>query len=156
MRSWKAGIKASVSPSPLHNIVKPFVSQTNVIVPCSFVQVVEFVKKNVGTYTPLLAGNSVYMDFLFLKVWQSIFMCLYLSLNEITHGYVMDMAQLHYSGASIIHSPIGLAFILSNTSILLDNVQYSYQTPFIFMHTDVHIHTHTHQCLGLQCLWWEC
>ncbi|XP_027091839.2 oligoribonuclease [Coffea eugenioides] len=30
-------------------------------------QVVEFVKKNVGTYTPLLAGNSVYMDFLFLK-----------------------------------------------------------------------------------------
>ncbi|XP_057953482.1 oligoribonuclease isoform X2 [Malania oleifera] len=30
-------------------------------------QVVEFVKKNMGTYTPLLAGNSVYMDFLFLK-----------------------------------------------------------------------------------------
>ena len=69
-------------------------------------------------------------------------MCLYLSLNEITHGYVMDMAQLRYSGASIIYSPIGLAFILSNTSILLDNVQYSYQTPFIFMHTDVRIHTH--------------
>lgn len=31
-------------------------------------QVIEFVKKHVGTYTPLLAGNSVYMDFLFLKV----------------------------------------------------------------------------------------
>ncbi|KAL3517921.1 hypothetical protein ACH5RR_020510 [Cinchona calisaya] len=30
-------------------------------------QVVEFVKKNVGTHTPLLAGNSVYVDFLFLK-----------------------------------------------------------------------------------------
>ncbi|KDO66350.1 hypothetical protein CISIN_1g0257091mg, partial [Citrus sinensis] len=29
--------------------------------------VVEFVKKNVGTYTPLLAGNSVYVDFMFLK-----------------------------------------------------------------------------------------
>ncbi|GMI74357.1 hypothetical protein like AT2G26970 [Hibiscus trionum] len=30
-------------------------------------QVREFVKRNVGTYTPHLAGNSVYMDFLFLK-----------------------------------------------------------------------------------------
>ncbi|XVF20220.1 hypothetical protein REPUB_Repub11eG0179100 [Reevesia pubescens] len=30
-------------------------------------QVIEFVKRNVGTYTPHLAGNSVYMDFLFLK-----------------------------------------------------------------------------------------
>lgn len=30
-------------------------------------QVVEFVKKNVGTYMPLLAGNSVYVDLLFLK-----------------------------------------------------------------------------------------
>ncbi|KAF3455212.1 hypothetical protein FNV43_RR05660 [Rhamnella rubrinervis] len=30
-------------------------------------QVVDFVKRNVGTYRPLLAGNSVYMDFLFLK-----------------------------------------------------------------------------------------
>ncbi|KAK6936918.1 Exonuclease, RNase T/DNA polymerase III [Dillenia turbinata] len=30
-------------------------------------QVVEFVKRHVGTYTPLLAGNSVYMDFMFLK-----------------------------------------------------------------------------------------
>ncbi|EXB54646.1 hypothetical protein L484_022507 [Morus notabilis] len=30
-------------------------------------QVIEFVKKNVGTYTPHLAGNSVYMDFIFLK-----------------------------------------------------------------------------------------
>ncbi|KAK2640946.1 hypothetical protein Ddye_022709 [Dipteronia dyeriana] len=30
-------------------------------------QVIEFVKKNVGTYTPLLAGNSVYVDFQFLK-----------------------------------------------------------------------------------------
>ncbi|KAF7119601.1 hypothetical protein RHSIM_Rhsim13G0056300 [Rhododendron simsii] len=30
-------------------------------------QVIEFVKRYVGTYTPLLAGNSVYTDFLFLK-----------------------------------------------------------------------------------------
>lgn len=30
-------------------------------------EVIEFVKKNVGTYTPLLAGNSVYVDFIFLK-----------------------------------------------------------------------------------------
>ncbi|XP_019178436.1 PREDICTED: oligoribonuclease [Ipomoea nil] len=30
-------------------------------------QVVEFVKRNVGTYSPLLAGNSVYVDFIFLK-----------------------------------------------------------------------------------------
>ncbi|CAH2041096.1 unnamed protein product, partial [Thlaspi arvense] len=30
-------------------------------------QVIEFVKRHVGTYTPLLAGNSVYMDFIFLK-----------------------------------------------------------------------------------------
>ncbi|XP_062082363.1 oligoribonuclease isoform X2 [Humulus lupulus] len=31
-------------------------------------QVIEFVKKNVGTYTPLLAGNTVYMDFIFLRI----------------------------------------------------------------------------------------
>ncbi|KAK4760545.1 hypothetical protein SAY87_005438 [Trapa incisa] len=30
-------------------------------------QVIEFVKRHAGTYKPLLAGNSVYMDFLFLK-----------------------------------------------------------------------------------------
>ncbi|KAM7521943.1 hypothetical protein LguiA_011845 [Lonicera macranthoides] len=30
-------------------------------------QVAEFVKKHVGTYSPLLAGNSVYVDLLFLK-----------------------------------------------------------------------------------------
>uniref|UniRef100_A0A5B6YU83 Putative oligoribonuclease-like n=1 Tax=Davidia involucrata TaxID=16924 RepID=A0A5B6YU83_DAVIN len=30
-------------------------------------QVIEFVKRYVGTYTPLLAGNSVYVDLLFLK-----------------------------------------------------------------------------------------
>ncbi|XP_076933497.1 oligoribonuclease-like [Bidens hawaiensis] len=30
-------------------------------------QVIEFVKKHVGTYTPMLAGNSVYVDFMFLK-----------------------------------------------------------------------------------------
>ncbi|XP_015088082.1 oligoribonuclease-like isoform X2 [Solanum pennellii] len=29
--------------------------------------VIEFVKRNIGTYTPLLAGNSVYVDFQFLK-----------------------------------------------------------------------------------------
>ncbi|XP_022153845.1 oligoribonuclease isoform X2 [Momordica charantia] len=31
-------------------------------------QVIEFVKKYVGSYTPLLAGNSVYTDFIFLKI----------------------------------------------------------------------------------------
>lgn len=31
-------------------------------------QVMEFVRRHVGTYSPLLAGNSVYVDFLFLKV----------------------------------------------------------------------------------------
>ncbi|KAK9281314.1 hypothetical protein L1049_004213 [Liquidambar formosana] len=30
-------------------------------------QVIEFVKRNVGSYMPLLAGNSVYVDLLFLK-----------------------------------------------------------------------------------------
>ncbi|KAF8039668.1 hypothetical protein BT93_B2012 [Corymbia citriodora subsp. variegata] len=30
-------------------------------------QVIEFVEKNVGTYSPLLAGNSVYVDLIFLK-----------------------------------------------------------------------------------------
>ncbi|XP_048323876.1 oligoribonuclease isoform X1 [Ziziphus jujuba] len=30
-------------------------------------QVADFVKRNVGTYRPLLAGNSVYVDFLFIK-----------------------------------------------------------------------------------------
>ncbi|KAK9057495.1 hypothetical protein SSX86_022331 [Deinandra increscens subsp. villosa] len=30
-------------------------------------QVLEFVKSHVGTYTPMLAGNSVYVDFMFLK-----------------------------------------------------------------------------------------
>ncbi|KAL0369871.1 UNVERIFIED_CONTAM: Oligoribonuclease [Sesamum angustifolium] len=30
-------------------------------------RVVEFVKRNVGAYTPLIAGNSVYMDLLFLR-----------------------------------------------------------------------------------------
>ncbi|XP_009355084.2 oligoribonuclease isoform X1 [Pyrus x bretschneideri] len=30
-------------------------------------QVIEFVKRNIGTYQPVLAGNSVYVDFLFLK-----------------------------------------------------------------------------------------
>ncbi|KAF5206634.1 Oligoribonuclease [Thalictrum thalictroides] len=30
-------------------------------------QVLDFVKKHVGTHTPLLAGNSVYVDFMFLK-----------------------------------------------------------------------------------------
>ncbi|KAK8514498.1 hypothetical protein V6N12_009199 [Hibiscus sabdariffa] len=32
-----------------------------------FFSVIEFVKTNIGTYTPHLAGNSVYMDFIFLK-----------------------------------------------------------------------------------------
>ncbi|XP_048428695.1 oligoribonuclease isoform X3 [Pyrus x bretschneideri] len=31
------------------------------------VEVIEFVKRNIGTYQPVLAGNSVYVDFLFLK-----------------------------------------------------------------------------------------
>ncbi|KAL6202692.1 hypothetical protein ACLB2K_026397 [Fragaria x ananassa] len=30
-------------------------------------QIIEFVKRNIGTYKPLLAGNSVYVDFIFLK-----------------------------------------------------------------------------------------
>ncbi|KAK7300305.1 hypothetical protein RJT34_11148 [Clitoria ternatea] len=30
-------------------------------------QVIEFVKRHVGAYTPLLAGNSIYVDFQFLK-----------------------------------------------------------------------------------------
>ncbi|XP_073300944.1 oligoribonuclease [Primulina huaijiensis] len=30
-------------------------------------QVMEFVKRHVGTYTPLIAGNSIYTDLLFLK-----------------------------------------------------------------------------------------
>ncbi|KAJ1432114.1 Ribonuclease H-like superfamily [Sesbania bispinosa] len=30
-------------------------------------QVIDFVKRHVGSYTPLLAGNSVYVDFQFLK-----------------------------------------------------------------------------------------
>ncbi|XP_077220039.1 oligoribonuclease-like isoform X2 [Tasmannia lanceolata] len=30
-------------------------------------QVIEFVKKHIGTHTPQLAGNSIYVDFLFLK-----------------------------------------------------------------------------------------
>ncbi|KAL6522327.1 hypothetical protein OROHE_016880 [Orobanche hederae] len=30
-------------------------------------QVIKFVKRHVGTYTPLIAGNSVYMDLLFLR-----------------------------------------------------------------------------------------
>ncbi|XP_020097796.1 oligoribonuclease isoform X2 [Ananas comosus] len=30
-------------------------------------QVIEFVKKHIGSDTPLLAGNSIYVDFLFLK-----------------------------------------------------------------------------------------
>ncbi|KAJ1381565.1 Ribonuclease H-like superfamily [Sesbania bispinosa] len=30
-------------------------------------QVIEFVKRHIGSYTPLLAGNSVYVDFQFLK-----------------------------------------------------------------------------------------
>lgn len=30
-------------------------------------QVIEFVKRHVGAYTPLLAGNSIYVDYLFLK-----------------------------------------------------------------------------------------
>ncbi|WMV46379.1 hypothetical protein MTR67_039764 [Solanum verrucosum] len=29
--------------------------------------VIEFVKRNIGTYTPLLAGNSVYVEFQYLK-----------------------------------------------------------------------------------------
>ncbi|CAN1346536.1 At2g26970 [Linum perenne] len=30
-------------------------------------QVIEFIKKHVGTYTPQIAGNSVYMDLLFIR-----------------------------------------------------------------------------------------
>ncbi|KAK6163919.1 hypothetical protein DH2020_000783 [Rehmannia glutinosa] len=31
------------------------------------IEVIEFVKRHVGTYTPLIAGNSIYMDLLFLR-----------------------------------------------------------------------------------------
>ncbi|CAN1182351.1 At2g26970, partial [Linum perenne] len=31
------------------------------------VEVIEFIKKHVGTYTPQIAGNSVYMDLLFIR-----------------------------------------------------------------------------------------
>ncbi|KAG5586037.1 hypothetical protein H5410_046471, partial [Solanum commersonii] len=37
------------------------------VVPLALMWVIEFVKRNIGTYTPLLAGNSVYMDFQFPK-----------------------------------------------------------------------------------------
>lgn len=34
------------------------------------VQVIEFVRRHVGdNHTPLLAGNSVYTDYIFLKVY---------------------------------------------------------------------------------------
>jgi oligoribonuclease len=31
-------------------------------------QVLDFIRKYIGSATPLIAGNSVYMDLLFLKV----------------------------------------------------------------------------------------
>jgi hypothetical protein len=31
-------------------------------------QVIDFVKKHIGSQTPQLAGNSIYVDYLFLKV----------------------------------------------------------------------------------------
>lgn len=39
-------------------------------------QVIDFVKKHVGSDIPLLAGNSVYVDLLFLKVSKSVIICL--------------------------------------------------------------------------------
>lgn len=53
--------------------IKPFtalvgVIQSSKVLMLESMQVLEFVKRHVGTYTPLLAGNSVYVDFLFLKV----------------------------------------------------------------------------------------
>jgi hypothetical protein len=34
----------------------------------SYFQVLDFIKRYIGSATPLIAGNSVYMDLLFLKV----------------------------------------------------------------------------------------
>ncbi|XP_038984561.1 oligoribonuclease-like [Phoenix dactylifera] len=43
------------------------VLQSNITENDAETQVIDFVKKHVGSDTPLLAGNSVYVDFLFLK-----------------------------------------------------------------------------------------
>ncbi|KAE9460873.1 hypothetical protein C3L33_07204, partial [Rhododendron williamsianum] len=48
-------------------------------------QVIEFVKRYVGTYTPLLAGNSVYTDFLFLK-----FLTIWLRFVFNRHGLLLE------------------------------------------------------------------
>ena len=51
----------------------------------------EFVKRNVdvGTHTPLLAGNSVYVDFQFLKVYLTHNIVIYnLFLIYRMHGYL--------------------------------------------------------------------
>ncbi|XP_058198175.1 oligoribonuclease-like isoform X3 [Rhododendron vialii] len=55
-------------------------------------QVIEFVKRYVGTYTPLLAGNSVYTDFLFLK------------------KYMPDLASLFYHVIVDVSSVRALCF----------------------------------------------
>ncbi|PSR86258.1 Oligoribonuclease [Actinidia chinensis var. chinensis] len=50
-------------------------------------QVIEFVKRYVGTYTPLLAGNSIYMDFMFLKKYMP-------DLASLFHHVVVDVSSV--------------------------------------------------------------
>nr|XP_043609495.1 oligoribonuclease-like isoform X2 [Erigeron canadensis] len=50
-------------------------------------QVMEFVKAHVGTYTPLLAGNSIYVDFMFLKKYMP-------DLASLFHHVVVDVSSV--------------------------------------------------------------
>ncbi|XP_071689617.1 oligoribonuclease [Rutidosis leptorrhynchoides] len=50
-------------------------------------KVVEFIKKHVGTYTPMIAGNSVYVDFMFLKKYMP-------DLASIFHHVVVDVSSV--------------------------------------------------------------
>ncbi|KAJ3692388.1 hypothetical protein LUZ60_012738 [Juncus effusus] len=50
-------------------------------------QVIEFVKKHVGSQTPQLAGNSVYCDFLFLKKYMP-------SLAELFSHVLVDVSSI--------------------------------------------------------------
>ncbi|KAL3828988.1 hypothetical protein ACJIZ3_017790 [Penstemon smallii] len=51
-------------------------------------QVAEFVKKHVGTYTPLIAGNSVYMDLIFLRKYMP-------DLAALLSHVVVDVSSVH-------------------------------------------------------------
>ncbi|XP_057511990.1 oligoribonuclease-like isoform X1 [Actinidia eriantha] len=50
-------------------------------------QVIEFVKRYVGTSTPLLAGNSIYTDFIFLKKYMP-------DLASLFHHVVVDVSSV--------------------------------------------------------------